>query len=334
MSFSNAKPATYAILTEQNMPKTLLSEIKKHTAMLIVILISAIGMPSLLQAESVLHREGEHLKPSGKGFGEHDRTGQTGANAQRFQAQSSNGILYHGGPVMLGVVNLYYIWYGKWDASTNATQGILSSFANGIGSSPYFNINTTYFDAQHRSVGASVVFKGGTFDASSQGFALSDNGVFNVVANAIGANAPDPNGVYLVLGGTDISETSGFCTQYCAWHGDGSLKGVDIKFGFIGNPNVCPNACAAQSPGPNGDLAADGMANLIAHELSESVSDPDLNAWFDRNGYENGDKCAWNFGSVSGPVGAAYNVKLGSRSYLLQQNWVNAKGGYCAQHYP
>jgi hypothetical protein len=65
------------------------------------------------------------------------------------------------------------------------------------------------------------------------------------------------------------------------------------------------------------------------------VTDPDLNAWYDQRGNENGDKCAWNFGAVrTAPNGSKYNVTLGRAKYLLQQIWANASGGYCAIHYP
>lgn len=30
---------------------------------------------------------------------------------------------------------------------------------------------------------------------------------------------------------------------------------------------------------PNWNAEADGMASIIAHELSEAVTDPELNAW-------------------------------------------------------
>jgi len=74
---------------------------------------------------------------------------------------------------------------------------------------------------------------------------------------------------------------------------------------------------------------------MIAHELSEAVTDPDLNAWFDRRGQENGDKCIWNFGTTqTAKNGSQYNVTLGTRNYLLQRIWANASGGYCAIHYP
>ena len=55
----------------------------------------------------------------------------------------------------------------------------------------------------------------------------------------------------------------------------------DIKYAFVGNPDRCPVACAAQTTGPNGNAGADGMASIIAHELEEAVTDPDLNAWYD-----------------------------------------------------
>ena len=93
-------------------------------------------------------------------------------------------------------------------------------------------------------------------------------------------------------------------------------------------------ACAAQTTGPNGNAGADGMASIIAHELEESVTDPDLNAWYDRRGYENADKCAWTFGTTyTASNGVQANMKLGARDYLIQRNWVNAGGGYCALSY-
>jgi hypothetical protein len=76
------------------------------------------------------------------------------------------------------------------------------------------------------------------------------------------------------------------------------------------------------------------MASIIAHELQEAVTDPDLNAWYDTRGYENADKCAWTFGGTStASNGSAYNVTLGGRQYLIQRNWVNASGGYCSMSY-
>src|SRR5205823_10544431 len=192
-----------------------------------------------------------------------------------------------------------------------------------------FNINTTYYSSTQ--VSNLVSFAGSSDDNYSRGTALSDGDIQAIVA---AQNPMDTNGVYFVLTSADVNESSGFCTQYCGWHTHGTISGSDIKFAFIGNPDRCPSACAAQSTGPNGNAGADGMASIISHELEEAVSDPDLNAWYDRQGMENADKCAWTFGSMStAPNGSKYNMTLGTRNYLIQQNWVNASNGFCAKSY-
>ncbi len=81
-------------------------------------------------------------------------------------------------------------------------------------------------------------------------------------------------------------------------------------------------------------VAADGMISIMTHELEETVTDPDLDAWTDSNG-ENADKCAWNFGTLQTAANnSRFNVRVGGRQFLIQQNWLNANGGSCLQTYP
>ena len=200
-----------------------------------------------------------------------------------------------------------------------------------MGGSPYFNINTTYYDGSNVHVANNVLKSADASDNYSRGTSLNDSDIQAIVA---AQNPTDTDGVYFVMTSQDVNETTGFCTQYCGWHTHATIAGSDIKFAFIGNPDRCPSACAAQSTGPNGNAGADGMASIISHELEEAVSDPDLNAWYDRQGMENADKCAWTFGSMStAPNGSKYNMTLGTRNYLIQQNWVNASNGFCAKSY-
>lgn len=255
--------------------------------------------------------------------------------ARARRGGGGTGINYHGGPLLTGGPNVYYIWYGNW--SGNPATTILTDWANSIGGSPYFNINTTYYNGSNVHVANSVHYMGSTTDNYSHGTALSDSAVQAVVSSAItsGKLPKDTNGVYFVLTSPDVNETSGFCTQYCGWHTHGTISGSDIKYSFVGNPDRCPSACEAQTTSPNGNAGADGMASIVAHELEEATTDPDLNAWYDTRGYENADKCAWNFGAVTRlGSGAYYNMTLGTRNYLIQQNWVNAGSGGCALKYP
>ena len=227
---------------------------------------------------------------------------------------------------------IYYIYYGNWNqptgSDTAAGRQILEDFGHTIGGSPYFKINTTYKPSSGATISGNVSFGGTATDAYSQGTSLSDNGVLAVVNKALSTTLPyDPNGIYFVLTSSDVNETSGFCTQYCGWHTAGTSTRGHVRYSFVGNANRCLGSCSAQTVSPNGNAGVDGMISVLAHELEETTTDPDLNSYYDRRGAENGDKCAWTFGtSTALPSGAFYNVTLGAagagstRNYLIQRN--------------
>ncbi len=300
-------------------------------------LLTLVGMAGLAFSQGI--EKGDDGNEQGNGSGRltksvHETLPHAAQNAASLARARSSLIKYHNGPLLVNTsgVNVYYIWYGNW--SGNSAVQILEDLARNIGPSSYFNINTTYFDRNNARVPNQVNLKGTTTDNYSQGTSLTDSKVQAVVSSAIssGRLPRDVNGIYFVLTSQDVNESSGFCTQYCGWHTYGSISGSNIKFAFVGNPARCISSCAAQSIGPNGNAGADGMASIIAHELEEAATDPNLNAWYDGRGQENADKCAWTFGSVSAaPNGAGYNMTLGSRQYLIQQNWVNSGNGFCAK---
>jgi hypothetical protein len=270
----------------------------------------------------------------------------------------NNGIQYHGGPVLNDPhgTNVYFIWYGNW--SNSPVPSILTNFVQNIGGTAYFNINSSYYDynpgGEKDPVVSRVNFKGSTTDNYSFGAAISDNDLGCIIQNAaVSGKLPfDLNGQYYVLTSVDVTETSGFCTLYCAFHGYQTTDSTsaqnscgvpvtnpnqlnqNLLGGFAGNSDQCSSACTRQPhlPTPNNSVAADGMANMLAHEMSESVTDPYFTAWFrDSDGSENGDLCVWMFGKTKFlPNGSYYNVKFGGRPWLIQQIWANARGGYCA----
>ncbi len=247
---------------------------------------------------------------------------------------TGNGIEYHNGAVMHDSVNVYYIWYGDW---TKAPKGnaILTDLAKNLGNSSYYKANTTYGDTVG-NVNGVVNYVSAIADTGSFGTALPDVGPWTLVSNAISAGTlpADPNGVYIVLGAPNVS-LNGFLTAYCGWHNVNDFNGIPIRHLFIGNPAANPSACSAQTgSSPNGDPNVDAMASILVHELSETVTNPDLTAWWDSLGLEVGDKCAWSYGpTYTASNGSMANVRLGLRDYLIQQTWVNAGGGYCATSY-
>jgi hypothetical protein len=195
---------------------------------------------------------------------------------------TGNGIEYHGGPIMPGPHNVYFIWYGNWTGN-NATT-ILPELISGFSGSLYFNTNTTYGDNVN-NIANTVTMAGQHFDNYSKGTALTNATLLNVISASLnsGALPVDSNGIYFVLTSPDVAETD-FCTTFCGFHSAGTFGPTDIKFAFVGNPATqCPHrpgapSCSAQTLTPNQNEGADAMANVIAHELNETVTDPDLNA--------------------------------------------------------
>src|SRR6185312_12841845 len=84
---------------------------------------------------------------------------------------------------------------------------------------------------------------------------------------------------------------------WCAYHthSSGIVIGQDIKFAVAPDPPAgsllasCSGNIAnfGDTTSPNGDIGMDAVADDLIHELSETATDPDLNAWFTKNGQEN-----------------------------------------------
>jgi hypothetical protein len=259
------------------------------------------------------------------------------ATAGRAAVVSRAGtpIAYHGGPVMAGDTQVFIIWYGNWTGAGSLT--IVPTFLGNLAPSPYYNINTTYSGTNGR-VKNELDFGGAITDHYSHGSHLSDADVLAVVTAAI-TSGKLPNtvdGIYFVVTSVAVTETSGFCTQYCGWHDFAPIGGTEIKYSFLGDPQQCPSACEA-IPGndPNGDPTADAIIGRMAFEVNVTVTDPQFTGWFDASGAENADKCGWSLGTTYRTAnGSLANVHLGSHDYLLPENWVNVSPGRCALHYP
>src|SRR5262249_7973558 len=92
------------------------------------------GKSELAKPNKIIHRL----------LGDNDDSKNKDARPNNGRPQGGNGISYNGGPVMTGTTLVYYIWYGNWGG--NSANTILEHFAGNIGGSPYYNINTTYYN--------------------------------------------------------------------------------------------------------------------------------------------------------------------------------------------
>lgn len=255
---------------------------------------------------------------------------------------SQNGITYHNAPnaPILSDPNVYLIWYGNW--AGNSATSILPDLLTGLSGSRYFGTNSTYYE-NNPQTGQTIVnhltLAGQVFIGYPFGRFLSDPSMGSIVNRVLQLNQlpVDANGIYFVLTSPDVVFDNQACTL-CGFHNHGAFNLTDVKFAYVGDPATqCQNPCAINNS-PNGNVGADSMASWIAHELNETVTDPDLNAWYGLNlMQEVGDKCVFtllnnpaNFGPTNVDAqGQLYNVTLGARNFLIQQNWVNFRGGFC-----
>lgn len=292
---------------------------------------SGLGEPAC--AAGVRHHAAAYIAQAGHGAGKHGLSRKAQRSVKAFSMPLGNGTFYHGRPVMPGVINIYYIWYGSWDSTTDTTQAMLTNFAQHFGGTPYFN--KTYDGVTNTTVSGLANFGGATYDLGSQGTVLTDGATQRIIANALASHAlpVDPNGAYFVLASKDIKQSPGFCTQSCGWHTYGGTRNKSVNYSFLGGVQQCASACSAESS----DFGAGAMTNIIAHELAGSASDPNLNPWFDKRREGGADKCAWTYGPTKVlPNGAHYNVTWVDQTlrqptnWLPQYNWQNPSGGACA----
>ena len=275
--------------------------------------------PSSVAAEPSLLAKAPSL-PNGTGIG------VIGSKVDRIHQR----VEYHDGAMMLGGTSVYFVWYGNWSGST--APPILTDLALNLGGSAYFGAITRYRNAVGVAPSNAVQYGGSVNDAYSRGASLASYDILFSVGDAIlNQSLPlDPSGIYVVFTSADVAETSGFGTAYCGFHSALSVNGNTIKVAYVGHPDRAPAQCKPQTVGPNGDAAADAMANVMVNELFDAIVDPEFRAWYDKFLLEPADKCAWNFGTkYTTTNGARANVALGGRDFLLQQQWVPGIRGYC-----
>jgi hypothetical protein len=127
--------------------------------------------------------------------------------------------------------------------------------------------------------------------------------------------------------GSCMGSSSCAFTQYCAYHswiGSGTSATLYANQPYVDGVSGCDAGYH-----PNGG-AGDAVLNVVSHEHNEAITDPQGNAWYDILGYENGDKCAWSWGTLTGSGASAYNQTVNGHHYILQLEYSNASRG-CAQ---
>jgi hypothetical protein len=282
----------------------------------------------------------------------------------------SKNLTYHGGPVMQAGNNVYAIFWagssGDWGDSGSGTYiNTINRYFGDVANDHGLKTNVYYSDSQYTGPTGQKITDQSSFDSASNSFVdtnpypttnncsdkatrtcLTDDQLRAELQNVIDTEhwgtvdlttgvqslffIFTPKGV-----GSCINSSTCAYTNYCAYHwafGGSRSDGTDSVLYAVqpyGAQSYHLFTCDSGQR-PNG-TAADATINLVSHEHNEAITDELGNAWYDSSGYENGDKCAWNFGTAQGTNGAKYNQTINGNSYYLQQEWSNKSSGCVLQ---
>ncbi|HEX8026690.1 MAG TPA: hypothetical protein VF484_10830, partial [Candidatus Limnocylindrales bacterium] len=244
---------------------------------------------------------------------------------QGHKPGGSKNLTYHGGVGGIGVVTatakVYLVLYGsQWSSDPSGERALLESFFAKVGGTSWNNSVTQY--CQGVATGTMTCGNNGTHAASATTFGgtLADTGSAapsrptqsQLAAEAVKAaqyfgntTAAANTHVQYVIATSSGNSTSGFGTQFCAWHSSTSSSYGNIAYTNLPYITDAGASCGANF---NGLGAKAGITIVEGHEFAETQTDIFPNGgWLDSGGAENGDKCAW----ISSGQGASAAVTMG-----------------------
>jgi hypothetical protein len=279
---------------------------------------------------------------------------------------NSGQLVYHGGPVMPANTNYTLFWAPGGSAAYPAgyQAGIDGFFENLAADSGLLSnsdsILTQYTDGTGHSAAYDSHFGAELIDTdpyptsgncTAASTCLTDAQIRAELVDYVQSHGLpiDLEHEYFVLtpeGVEDCMEQAGEdCSygtkthNYCAYHSYVEVLGADLIYAV--NPLIpaCDVEGHEAKDWPNENVSDAVIAGGLAHEHSESVTDPLGNAWW-FEGLEVADKCQTHkaskksseFGTPLGtaPDGAPYNELINGHEYLYQEMWSNSAGA-CRQ---
>ena len=257
----------------------------------------------------------------------------------------TNNLAYHGGVGGIGVETapkvFLVFWGSQWNSNDPSGEAsLLESFYGKVGGTSWLRSVTQYCQGVASGTitcPSGSAFAGGGLSFSSSTSVWYDNtsaapsqpSQTQLASEAIRAaghfgnsTASSNASTQYVIATATHNSSSGFGTQYCAWHSSTSSSAGNIAYTNLPYITDAGASCGANF---NGLGAKAGITIVGGHEMAETITDQFPNGgWLDGSGAENGDKCAW---ITSGNSGASASVNLNGTGFPVQSLWSNASSG-------
>jgi hypothetical protein len=252
----------------------------------------------------------------------------------------SGKLYYHGGPTQTTNTTYTIFWQpSNWGQafpsgySTLVNQYFADVAADSGKTTNVYYTATQYSGIQYKSTFATSTTATDALPASGCSYSgasvcLTDAQLQDEINTVINRNGWPRNGtteyfLYTAPGVGSCSDASHCAfTGYCAYHGwigSGSTMTTYANMPYVENVSGCDAGYH-----PNG--LGDATINVTSHEHNETITDENGNAWYDLRGYEDGDKCAWSWGAITGN----YNQTINGHHYIAQLEYSNQDRG-CVQ---
>jgi len=263
-------------------------------------------------------------------------------------------LLYHGGPVMSSNTNYAFYWdpAGAPEYAPGYEAGIDLYFErlahDSGGTQNVDSVSTQYGDAEGKFAEYDSHFAGAIIDTdpypangcTAAPICLTDEQIQSELKSYVKSHSlpSDLGHEYFVLTPPGVEscfdESSTECSAgttsgvYCAYHSFISVAGGVII--YADDPYTFGVEGCDSGKHPSESPAEGTLQGGLSHEHNESITDPEISAWFDAEDQEIGDKCrtfeeSTEYGQFLGtaPDGAPYNQVVDGGLYLYQQEFSN-----------
>jgi hypothetical protein len=222
--------------------------------------------------------------------------------------KAGSDLINHGGPVIVSAKVVFIFWGPSFNNAASpdfSYARTMQSFRNQLGTSGPYNIITQYSGIQLSNLGSGTL---DWFDTSTPPTNVTDSAVQAKVNQYLASHGgSDPSTVYEVFIPRTSYSSSGSSTScggpslaYCSYHGWIGSGSTATKYSIQPYPSC--SGCKV-----SGWTDAQNEERFMCHETREAVTDPTGTTWFDANGSEVDDKCAFTAVTPTPGCGPAWS---------------------------
>jgi len=228
---------------------------------------------------------------------------------------------WHGGPVQQ-TPHVYIVYWG-WTSDPSGEFVRMQKFFNGVGGSQWLSSQAQYTDSSgHVGNQYHMLIKAWGDTTNKLPPVITQSALAAEAVRAVshfsGSYSVSTN---YIIATPHLHSQAGFGTVWCAYHSTTSSPSGTVSWTYMPYMTDAAGSCGENSVNGGSAGLLDGVTIVGGHEQAETMTDPQLNAWYDSSGAETGDKCAWT---------SLQNTPFTTGSFPTQPLWSNNPSG-CLQ---